>query len=97
MANGDSDDGFWPDLVERLTDTARKDSFEEGRKKGNKETETRLAAEARANGRKEEAPPPKVAAGAGAGKRTAKDIEKMTAAQIAEIPVEELQAIMSGG
>ncbi len=67
MANGDSDDGFWPDLVERLTDTARKEGFEEGRKKGNKETETRLAAEARANGRKEEAPPAKVTAGAGGG------------------------------
>ena len=97
MANGDSDDGFWPDLHERLTDTARKEGFEEGRKKGTKETEVRHAAEARDNGRQKEAPPAKVAAGAGTGKRTVKDIENMTANQVAEIPLEELQAIMSGG
>lgn len=97
MANGDIDDGFWPDLVEHITDAARKEGFEEGRKKGNKETEVRHAAEARANGRKDEAPPAKVAAGAGAGKRTAKDIEKMTATQVAEIPLEELRAIMDSG
>ena len=97
MANGDPHDGWWPNLYERLTDTARKEGFEEGRKKGNKETEVRLAAEARANGRQKEAPPAKVAAGAGAGKRTVKDIEKMTANQVAEIPLEELQAIMDGG
>ncbi len=75
MMQGDSDEGFWPDFYERVTDTARKEGFEEGRKKGNKETETRLAAEARANGRSGEAPPPKVAAGAGGGGKS--DTEKL--------------------
>lgn len=75
MMNGDSDDGFWPDLVEHLTDTARKESKEEGRKLGNKETTDRLAAEARDNGRQKEAPPPKVAAGAGGGGTS--DAEKL--------------------
>lgn len=75
MVNGDSDDGFWPDLMEHLTDSARKEGFEDGRKKGNKETEERQKAEARANGRSEQAPPPKVAGSAGGGGKT--DREKL--------------------
>lgn len=75
MANGDSDETFWPDFVERQTDAAHKEGFEEGRKKGNKETTDRLAAEARDNGRQKEAPPPKVAAGAGSGGKS--DREKL--------------------
>ena len=75
LANGDSDDGFWPDLVEHLTDAAEKKGFEEGRKKGNKETTDRHAAEARDNGRQKEAPPPKVAAGAGGSGKS--DAEKL--------------------
>lgn len=88
MASGDSDDGFWPDLVERLTDEARKEGKEEGRKLGNKETETRLAAEARANGRKGEAPPPMVAGSAGGGGKT--DREKLLDS---DTPVSELMEI----
>lgn len=88
IAQNMQDETFWTDFVERVTDKARAEGKEEGRKLGNKETEARLVAEARANGRKGEAPPPKVAGSAGGGGKS--DREKLVDPNT---PVKELMEI----
>ena len=97
VANNDSDPTIVEDFVDAITAAAVKAALETDRPKTAKQARDNQAAEIRQMARNGTPPPAASAGNAGGAKRTVKDIEKMTAEQIAEIPKDELMAIMASG
>ena len=98
LANNDTDPTIVADMVEAIASAAVKTALEADRPKTAKQARDNQAAELRNMARQDGAPPATPNGSAAGGARfTVKDIEKMTADKIAEIPVEELTKIMSSG